>query len=832
MKTVRSLFTVIILHVALMVHAQDDQSGFISIDCGIPEGSKYTDKRTGITYVSDAGFVEGGVSSDISATYNYDGLDLHLTTLRSFPQNNRNCYTLRPKQGKNNRYLIRLWFLYGNYDSQGQPPRFDVYLGADLWSKLYMPDPSEDYYLEIIHMAPSDYIHICLVNTGQGNPFVSAIELRLLDISMYEPLSTSLNLEQRRSYGSNERVRYADDKYDRIWYAYTIPGTRTIQTTSNTISPGPLQVPSKVMSTARTPTISTYNLLFTRNTTSTYIFYLHFAEVEILRSNQTREFNIFLNGNHLYGPFSPSTNTTSLKCTGPRITGFSANYKLEINKTPESTLPPLINALEIYIPMQFQLQKTEDQDVAAMWSIKSTYGLKRNWQGDPCVPHIYLWDGLECNYNDLGAAKIISLNLSSSRLSGEIVPALANLTMIESFNLIGNNFTRPLPVELLEKSKKGSLSLSNGEDKRSCLEGSCRNNEHKISRVIIVAIVIALAAVAILSTFAIVWIIKRQRKKALIKKMGGFTPRKQHFTYSEVVAITNNFQNEIGRGGFGRVFHGSVGNNQVAVKMLSESSSQGYKEFQAEVKLLMEIHHTNITSLVGYCDDNNHKGIMYDFMANGNLGKHLFAGNPNVLSWERRIQIGCDAAEGLAYLHHGCSPPIVHRDVKSSNILLNEGFQAKLADFGLSRSYPTEDASYVSSLKVAGTAGYLDPEYHSTNRLTEKTDVYSFGVVLLELITGRRALSDGINIVNWVKSPFEKGNVETIIDSRLEGHFDINTAWKMAETAMDCVSNPSVQRPTMNDVVVDLKHCLQAIKTLQTEPVSLNLESVSDICPR
>ncbi|KAD6118661.1 hypothetical protein E3N88_09932 [Mikania micrantha] len=861
MEMLRGFYAVYILHVALislaMVHAQDDQSGFISIDCGIPESSTYTDKKTGITYVSDAGFVEGGVNGEISAAYNRNALDLHLATLRSFPQNTRNCYTLRPKQGKNNRYLIRLRFLYGNYDSKGQPPRFDVYLGADLWSKLIMPNPSAEYYIEIIHLAPSDYIHICLVNTGQGTPFVSAIELRLLDISMYEPLSTSLNVHQRCRYGSNEWVRYADDKYDRIWFPFTIPRTRTIQTTSNTVSPGPLQVPSRVMSTAIT---STNNLLITWNSTgTTFIFYLHFAGVETLRTNQTREFNIYLNGNHMYGPLSPSTNITSLKCTAPPLTGFSASYTFEINKTFESTLPPLINALEIYTPMQFQLHKTEDQDAAAMWSLMSTYGLKRNWQGDPCVPHGFLWDGLDCNYNDPEAAKIISLNLSSSGLSGEIVSALANLTMIESLdlsynnlignvpeilaqldnlkilNLTGNNFTRPLPAQLLEKSRNGSLLLSieesSGEDQRSCLEGSCRNNKRKISRVVIAAISIALAAVVILSLFSALWIIKRERKKALIKSMGGFTLRKQQFTYFEVVAITNNFQNEIGRGGFGSVFHGSVEDNQVAVKMLSESSSQGYKEFQAEVKLLMEIHHTNITSLVWYCNDKNHKAIIYDFMANGNLGKHLFDGIPNVLSWERRIQIGCDVAEGLAYMHHGCRTPIVHRDVKSSNILLNEGFQAKLADFGLSRAYPTEDASYVSS-KVAGTAGYLDPEYYSTNRLTEKTDVYSFGVVLLELITGRAAVSDGTNIVKWVNSSFERGNIETIIDSRLDEHFDINTAWKMTETAMDCVSHPSVQRPTMNDVVVDLKHCLQALKTRQTEQVSLNLESISDIHPR
>ncbi|KAJ0541481.1 putative transferase, protein kinase RLK-Pelle-LRR-I-1 family [Helianthus annuus] len=319
---------------------------------------------------------------------------------------------------------------------------------------------------------------------------------------------------------------------------------------------------------------------------------------------------------------------------------------------------------------------------------------------------------------------------------------------------------------------------------------------------------------------------------ALIKSEEVLTPRKQQFTYSEVLSITNNFQKEIGRGGFGRVFQGSVGDNQVAVKMLSESSSQGYKEFQAEVKLLMEVRHTNITSLVGYCDDNNHKGIIYDFMANGNLGEHLFDGRPKVLSWERRLQIGCDAADGLAYMHHGCRPPIVHRDVKSSNILLNESFQAKLADFGLSRAYPTEDASHASSVKVAGTIGYLDPEYHSTGRLTEKSDVYSFGVLLLELITGRKAITEGINIVNWVQSLVEEGNVEAIIDSRLEGHFDINTAWKGVETAIACVRPTSIERPTMNDVAMDLKHCVQTEKTRQSGYMSLNLEGLNDLKPR
>ncbi|GKB06704.1 leucine-rich repeat transmembrane protein kinase protein [Tanacetum coccineum] len=255
--------------------------------------------------------------------------------------------------------------------------------------------------------------------------------------------------------------------------------------------------------------------------------------------------------------------------------------------------------------------------------------------------------------------------------------------------------------------------------------------------------------------------------------------RNQSFTCLDIQRITDSFNTVIGKGGFGTVYYGYIGNNQVAVKMLSESSAQGYREFQAEVHLLMSVHPKNITSLVGYCNEGSQKGIIYEYMANGNLGMHLFAKDlgSTVLSWKKRLEIAYDAAQGLEYMHHGCKPPIVHRDVKCSNILLNENFQAKLADFGLSRAFETESATHVSTV-ICGTPGYLDPEYYTTNRLTEKSDVYSFGVVLLELIIGRQATSEDI---------LEGGRVGIDL----------------------CVS---IERPTINDVVMDLKSCLKADK--------------------
>nr|GFB81184.1 leucine-rich repeat transmembrane protein kinase protein [Tanacetum cinerariifolium] len=189
-----------------IIHAQDDQSGFISIDCGIAQGTNYTDSKTGLNYVSEAGFIESGVSQKILPTYNSPKLAIQFTTLTSFPQGTRNCYTLRPKQGKGNRYLIRARFHYGNYDFKGQPPQFDLYLGSDLWYTVnFNASLAIDY--EIIHLTSSDYIYVCLVNIGLGTPFISALELRLLDSSMYATQLQSLILYDRYNFGASKTVR-------------------------------------------------------------------------------------------------------------------------------------------------------------------------------------------------------------------------------------------------------------------------------------------------------------------------------------------------------------------------------------------------------------------------------------------------------------------------------------------------------------------------------------------------------------------------------------------------------------------------------------------------
>ncbi|TXG68737.1 hypothetical protein EZV62_003672 [Acer yangbiense] len=184
----------------------------------------------------------------------------------------------------------------------------------------------------------------------------------------------------------------------------------------------------------------------------------------------------------------------------------------------------------------------------------------------------------------------------------------------------------------------------------------------------------------------------------------------------------------------------------------------------------------------------------------------------DILNWETRLRMAVEAAQGLEYLHHGCKPPIIHRDVKSTNILLNDKFQAKLADFGLSRTFSVEGDTHVSTV-VAGTPGYLDPEYYMSNRLTEKSDVYSFGVVLLELITGKPIILKSLDnsnshIIQWVSFNLAKGDIRNTVDPRMKGEFNINSVWKAVETAMACVCQTSSRRPTMNNVVLELNECL------------------------
>ncbi|CAI8597059.1 unnamed protein product [Vicia faba] len=279
------------------------------------------------------------------------------------------------------------------------------------------------------------------------------------------------------------------------------------------------------------------------------------------------------------------------------------------------------------------------------------------------------------------------------------------------------------------------------------------------------------------------------------------------FTYEELSAATNNFDNnaQIGQGGYGKVYKGILYNGTVvAIKRAQEGSLQGEKEFLTEIRILSRIHHRNLVSLIGYCDEEGEQMLVYEFMSNGTLRDHLSVTAEKPLTFAMRLKIALESAKGLMYLHTEADPPIFHRDVKSSNILLDSKFTAKVADFGLSRLAPVSDVQgvvpgYVSTV-VKGTPGYLDPEYFLTHTLTDKSDVYSLGVVFLELLTGMHPIAHGKNIVREVSVAYESSEISSVIDKSM-GSYPFEHAEKFLNLALKCSEDEPEPRPKMAEVV-------------------------------
>ncbi|KAL6888505.1 hypothetical protein ACP4OV_009531 [Aristida adscensionis] len=870
----KTCVAVLLFYILQCTSGQPDNQGFISIDCGIPENSSYQDPTSSIIYASDHGFISSGANRNISSAYIKPSLVRRNYNVRFFPEGKRNCYTLRSLVS-GNKYFVRADFYYGNYDGLNNLPIFDLYLGTNYWHEVKFRDASEVNWMDIIVVAPADYLQVCLVNKGMGTPFISGLDLRPLKSTLYPEANGTQSLvlinSNRFNMGptDNSIVRYPLDPHDRIWSTYdTIPSWTQISAPSvvQNYLTDPYDVPSAVMQNAARPVNgSRVDFLWdpsdpSVNISSKYFFVFYFAELQNVASNALRQFDIVVNNNTWNTkPYTPPfLFADSLSGT---VQG-QAKYSVSLVSTKNATLPPILNAMEMYLMKPTREITTDLRDAKAMMAIQENFGVKKNWMGDPCAPISFAWDGLNCTYPTAGLSRITVLNLSYSGLAGEIatyfgdlkalqyldlshnnlsgsIPkSLGELPLLMFLDLSSNDLSGPIPYSLLEKSQSGHLSLRVGNNANLCGNGTaCESGKKKIRGALLAAIILPI--VAVIALFAISFrllchILKeRANKKAAIPKDETTLLENREFSYRELKHITNNFSQEIGRGGFGTVFLGYLENgNRVAVKVRSESSSQGGKEFLAEVQgyqfeevmaipfiwlptksqHLTRIHHKNLVSLIGYCKDKNHLALVYEYMPEGNLQDHLRdISTIKPLTWEQRLQIALDAAQGLEYLHISCKPALIHRDVKSRNILLTRNLGAKIADFGLTKAF-SDSRTHITT-EPAGTLGYLDPEYYRSYHISEKSDVYSFGVVLLELITGHPPVvpmndSVSIHIGEWVHQNLDHGSIENIIDPRMGGGYDINSVWKVADLALHCKREVSRERPTMTDVVAQIKESI------------------------
>ncbi|MBA0628045.1 hypothetical protein Godav_022828, partial [Gossypium davidsonii] len=630
---------------------------FVSIDCGVEDD--YFDNSTGIWFKSDTEFISSGENHDTLPEYflnnDKEQFGKRYETVRSFPNGMKNCYTLKLEQAKNNSFRIRASFAYGNYDHKNKIPKFDLYLGVNYWATVNLTN-FQGFFYEIIHVFPADTEYVCLANTGTGTPFISALEIRPSNISTYGN-GSSLELLNIRLYdlssdpGQSPGVRYKDDIYDRVWFPYQPPRSVPINTSLDIDTQGSgslYKLPVEVLRTAVRPFNGSNSLNYSSSFASSYEYnlYFHFAELEYFEDKQ-REISITVNG-ITQGPFTLEY-LKPLSISFQRLRTVEGNITFTISTTMESGLPPILNALEYYVLEQFTDSATDPSDVNAIMSIKHTYN-RDDWQGDPCLPKGYSWSGLSCHFGS--PPRIISLNLSSSKLTGEISPSLAHLLELESIdlsyndltgsvpdvlatlpklkslNISGNKLKGPIPQSLKDKSDHGSLLLRlsyiyveikreydlffsflggvySSQIQTSCQRDPCEGNRKKFIVPVVVSII---AAVALVILVSVLFIFHRKRKRKQTEvvnntiasnKEGFLKSKNQPFTYSEIVTITANFETGIGEGGFGKVFRGHLNDGTpVAVKLLSSSSKQGYKEFQAEVRCVATLFNYKFESFI------------------------------------------------------------------------------------------------------------------------------------------------------------------------------------------------------------------------------------------
>ncbi|KAI4318893.1 hypothetical protein MLD38_032550 [Melastoma candidum] len=858
----------------LPYYAAAQMPGFLSLDCG---GSQSFTDEIGLIWTPDTQF-PFGETAQISVV---NESRKQYTTLRHFPEDNRKyCYSLNVTA--RTRYLIRATFLYGNFDNSNVYPKFDISLGPTYWSTIVISDADKVEVLELIFLASDRTVSVCLSNATTGKPFISTLELRQFNGSMYYTDFEEdffLTVSARINFGAESEapVRYPDDAFDRIWESDSLrkanylvdvaAGTKKVSTSHSINVNHDERPPQKVMQTAVVGTNG--SLTYRLNLDGFPGFgwaYTYFAEIEDLTADETRKFrlilpqspdiskavvNIMENAQGKYRLYEPGF----VNITLPFVLSF------KFGRTVDSSKGPLLNAMEIN---RYVKRLEGSPDGGTMTAILSSL-TPATWAaegGDPCLPVSWSW--VQCSSD--APPLVTALLLSKKNLTGNIPSDIVKLSGLVEIWLDGNLLTGSIPdftpcvnlriIHLENNHLTGALpssltSLPNLKElyvqnnmlsgtvphsllsKKVMLNYTGNINLHegaKVGNRAKIIIGTSVGAPLVLIAIAVsCWLVKTEWRKShhdehvhtfpsqrLVSSLSDAPAEVAHcFMLAEIDEATRHFERKIGSGGFGVVYYGRLRDGkEIAVKVLTNDSYQGKREFTNEVTLLSRIHHRNLVQFLGYCQEQGRNILVYEFMHNGTLKEHLYGPMTRDFSinWIKRLEIAEDAARGIEYLHTGCIPAIIHRDLKTNNILLDHNMRAKVSDFGLSKS-AVDGVSHVSSI-VRGTVGYLDPEYYISQQLTDKSDVYSFGVILLELMSGREAISNESfgancrNIVQWAKLHIESGDIQGILDPKLRDEYDIQTMWKIAEKALMCVQPHGYMRPSISEVLKEIQDAL------------------------
>ncbi|KAH7842067.1 hypothetical protein Vadar_001083 [Vaccinium darrowii] len=866
----------LILSLLLLMGASKAQMpGFISLDCG--GAANFTDEL-GLEWTPDDELMYGettkvSVANETRKQYQ---------TLRYFRANDmKYCYTLQVT-GRT-RYLVRATFLYGNFDNNNVYPKFDISLGPTHWATIVISDADTIEVQELIFLASDPTISVCLSNATTGQPFISTLELRQFNGSVYLTQYESqfyLSVSARINFGadSDAPVRYPDDPFDRIWESDSLKkanylvdvaaGTEKISTRMPIDVSNGERPPQKVMQTA----------VVGRNGSLTYRLNLdgfpgfgwafsYFAEIEDLGPKESRKFRLVLPG---YPDYSKAVVNIQENAQGkdrlyePGYPNISLPFVLSFRfgKTSDSSMGPLLNAMEINKYLKKNDGSLDGSIIASVASLYSTADWAREG-GDPCLPVLLSW--VQCNSDP--QPRITKIVLSGKNLTGNIpldltklsglvelwldgnvligtIPDFSGCTDLEIIHLENNQLTGSMPSSLAELPNLRELYVQNNKLSGTVPSGLLNknlvlnytgnvnlrkgSNKGSNSKVIIGSSVGA--AILLIATIASCILMQKGKKK-----------------YSK--------KDQIERTMPGQRLVSSLGDaaKEAAHCFTLSEIEDATRQFERKIG-------SGGFGVVYYGQTNDGKEIAVKVLtSNSYQGKREFSNEVTLLSrihHRNLVQfLGYCQEEGKSilvyeFMHSGTlkehlyGPQTHDRSINWIKRLEIAEDAAKGIEYLHTGS---DGTSHVSSI-VRGTVGYLDPEYYISQQLTDKSDVYSFGVILLELISGQEAISNesfGVNcrnIVQWAKLHIENGDIQGIIDPSLRGEYDIQSMWKIAEKALMCVQPHGNMRPSMSEVIKEIQDAIsiergaeavrEVVSSLPSSPTSDPLSLSSSIAHR